>query len=173
MASFVDLIGHPLTWNQASIFAIRPQYELCSEQQLLGTLRLKNIVTFAAVFENTDTFRFEQAIRLGRSHTVRILANSTGAVLGTYAIQHPHTRSGVLELPNGVKLRGVGHPQFVDFEFKTESGELLVRLKRLPRFWRVHTQVELMPAAAQHADSPWLIALALYLVLLSLGDPGL
>ena len=159
--SLHDLVGRELKWTQPRAF--EREYELKDGDEIVAALRFRSMLGSHATAQTADGewtfkrvgfFRTWVSIRaLGSDQEIAIFRNSTWSGGGT------------LELPDGRRLPANTNFWGSTYEFKSESGETLVRYHRLRGVVHFSSAVEISAAAAAMPELPWLVPLGWYLAL--------
>ena len=74
------------------------------------------------------------------------------------------TGGGTLELPDGRRYQADTNFWMTAFTLTSESGEALVRYRRIGGLLTLSAAVEITPAGASVPELPWLVMLGWYLV---------
>jgi hypothetical protein len=72
------------------------------------------------------------------------------------------TGGGTLELPDGRRIDADTNCWMTTFAFTTETGEPLVRFRKIGGLLSLSSAVEITPAGAAFAKAPWLVMLGWY-----------
>ncbi len=157
-----DLVGHELKWFQPHM--LKMEYELQDGGELAATLRFRSSFGSLATAESADgcwTFKrvgfwaTKATIReCGAEQDLAVFRNNTW------------TSGGTLELPDGLRYPASTNFWATEYAFTTEAGELLVRYRRIGGVLHTSSQVDILPAAADLGELPWLVALGWYLTVM-------
>lgn len=161
MQGLMNLIGRELKWAQPSI--LKMNYELLSGDVLAATLRFRSTFGTLATGESADgCWTFKRAGFFNPRVTIRVCGNETDI-----AVFRNSTWSGggALELPDGRKLLATTNLWQTNLEFKTESGDTLLRFKSAG-LMHLSVTVEIQQRAIGLAELPWLVMLGCYLIVM-------
>lgn len=161
MQRLVELIGLGLKWTQPRV--LKMNYELLAGDALAATLNFRSSFGSLATGESADgcwTFKrtgfFQPRVTIrvcGYEADIAVFRNNTWSGGGT------------LELPDGRKLLATTNMWQTNLEFKTESGEILMRFKSAGLLHHSAT-VEIQQQAIGLGELPWLVMLGWYLIVM-------
>lgn len=161
MLSLRGLTNRELIWTQPRF--LKMEYELRAAGELAATLRFKSSFRSIATGECGDGM---WSFRRSGFPTSRVSVHSETLGVETAVFRCHLIRSGgVLDLPDGRRLRGSANFWQTRYELKTETGEWLVRVKTGGLF-RLTAPVEVAPSASALPAIPWMILLGFYLAVL-------
>jgi hypothetical protein len=161
----VEVIGRELKWVQPK--ALKMEYELRTDDELIATLRFRSSFGSFATAESADgcwTFK-----RVGFWQT-RVTIRGCGSETDIASFKNnTWSGGGTLELPDGRKILAATNFWKTSFEFKTETGETLVRFKTggLVHF---SAKVDIQPAAAEVPELPWVVMFGWYFAVMMYMD---
>lgn len=165
MKKIAEVIGRELEWVQPS--AWKMEYELRAGDEPIATLRFRSSFGSFATAESADgcwTFK-----RVGFWQTrATVRACGTDTDIATFR-NNTWSGGGTLELPDGRKLLATTNLWQTNFEFKTETGETLVRFKSRGLV-HLSATVEILPEAAGVPELPWLGMFGWYLAVMMYMD---
>jgi hypothetical protein len=165
MQRLVKLIGLELKWTQPRF--LKMNYELQAGEALAATLNFRSSFGSLATGESADgCWTFKRAGFFQPRVTIRVCGNETDI-----AVFRNNTWSGggTLELPDGRKVLATTNMWQTNLEFKTESGETLVRFKSAGVI-HLAAIVEIQQQAIGLAELPWLVMLGWYLIVMMNND---
>jgi len=163
-----DVVGQDLQW-------IRPHwrrldYELRNGADIVGTLAFRSAWGSLANAETGDgcwTFK-----RVGFLQTTATIRTGDGDADLAHFRNNTWTSGGTLELPDGRRYRAGSNFWMTGFEFTTDSGESLVRFRRICNVVHLSASVQILPAALDVAELPWLVTLGWYVTVQMHRDAG-
>jgi hypothetical protein len=165
MKKIAELIGRELEWVQPS--AWKMEYELRAGDELIATLRFRSSFGSFATAESADgcwTFK-----RVGFWQT-RVTIRGCGSEMDiAMFMNNTWSGGGALELPDGRKVLATTNLWQTNFEFRTEAGEALVRLKT-GGLVHLSAAVEIQPSAAGMPELPWVVMFGWYLTVMMYMD---
>jgi hypothetical protein len=160
-----QVIGRELKWQQPK--AWKMQYELRADDELIATLRFRSSFGSFATAESADgcwTFKrvgfwqTKATIRAcGSDNDIAVFRNNTWSGGGT------------LELSEGRKFLATTNVWQTNFEFQSETGQILVRFKP-GGFVHLSATVEIQTDAAGVPELPWIVMLGWYLTVMMYMD---
>lgn len=161
MRKINELIGAELVWRQPN--ALKMEYELLANNQTAATLRFRSSFGTLATAESADGCWTFKRVGFWKPHvTIRVC----GAETDMARFHHnTWTGGGTLELPDRRRYSASTNVWQTNLEFKTESDTALVRLKNGGVF-RLTAQVEILPTAQGLPETPWIVMLGCYLVVM-------
>lgn len=143
------------------------EYELRSDQQIAATLRFRSSFGSFATAESAEgcwTFK-----RVGFWQTkVTVRACDSDTDIATF-VNNTWSSGGTLTLPDGRKLLVSTNMWSTKYQIKTESETALIRYT-MGGLIHLSSEVEILPAAADLPELPWLVAFGWYLALLAYMD---
>ena len=161
MKRITELIGRELKWSQPSAFKMN--YELLSGDEPSASLRFRSSFGSLATgesangcwtFKRTGFFQTRVTIRVcGEETDIAVFRNNTWSGGGT------------LELSDRRKLLATTNLWQTNLEFKTESGESLLRFKSGGMI-HLSAIVEIQQQAVGLLELPWLVMLGWYLIVM-------
>jgi hypothetical protein len=163
-----DVVGHDLQW-------VRPHwrrldYELRDGTDVVATLAFRSAWGSMANAETGDgcwTFK-----RLGFLQTTATIRRCGGDEDLALFRNNTWTSGGTLELPDGRRYRAGSNFWMTGFEFTTEQGESLVRFRRIGGVVHLSASVQILPAALEVPELPWLVTLGWYVTVQMHRDAG-
>lgn len=161
MNRLADLIDRELTWIQPA--ALKMHYELHAGEEIAARLAFKSPFGSLATGASGDgCWTFKRAGFLQTRLTVRACGEETDI-----AVFRNNTWSGggTLEMTGGRRLFATTNLWETNLEFKTESGESLLRFKGKGSI-HVSARVEIQQGAIGLAELPWLVMLGWYLIVM-------
>lgn len=161
MRKLAELINRELKWTQPS--ALKMHYELHAGEEHAATLHFRSSYGSFAMGASADgCWTFKRAGFFQTRLTIRACNEDTDI-----AVFRNNTWSGggTLELPGGRKLLATTNLWQTNLEFKTESGETLLRFKS-GGLIHLSASVELQPEAVGLAELPLLVMLGWYLIVM-------
>lgn len=161
MDKLVDLIDRELKWTQPA--ALKMQYELHAGEELAARLAFRSSFGSFAMGQSADgCWTFKRAGFFQTRVTIRVCNEETDI-----AVFRNNTWSGggSLELRGGRKLLATTNLWQTNLEFKTESGETLIRFKS-GGVIHLSALVEIQPTAAGLTELPLLVMLGWYLIVM-------
>jgi hypothetical protein len=168
MRRIAELGAKELEWRQPG--SLTMDYELVAGDEGVATLRFRSMLGSLATGQSADgcwTFK-----RVGFFHPkVTVRACGSDGDLGTFR-NNTWSGGGSLTLRDGRKFLANTNLWATNFDFMTEAGDALIRL-RSGGMMRHHADVEILPPAAPLLiDTPWIVMLAWYLTVLMYIDAG-
>ena len=165
MKMIAEMIGRELKWVQPSVWKM--EYELRADDELIATLRFRSSFGSFATAESADgCWTFKRVGFWQTKATIRGCGSDT-----EIAIFKNNTWSGggTLELSDGRLLQATTNFWQTAFEFRSETGETLVRFKS-GGFVHLSATVEIHPDAAGRSELPWIVMLGWYLTVMMYMD---
>jgi hypothetical protein len=166
MLKMTDLIGRELKWIQPS--ALQMAYALQAGDTVAATLRFRSSLGSFATAESADgiwTFK-----RVGFwNPKVTIRAEGSDHDLGLFKNNTWHS-GGTLELPDGRKFPANTNFWATKYEFKTETGELLVSYSAIGGVLHMSSAVTIPAHTLEMAQMPWIVPLGWYLAVMMYMD---
>ena len=161
MKRLADLLDRELKWTQPG--ALKMHYELHAGEELAATLHFRSSFGSCAMGASADgCWTFKRAGFFQTRLTIRACGEETDI-----AVFRNNTWSGggTLELPGGRKLLATTNFWQTNLEFKTESGETVLRFKS-GGLIHLSALVEIQREAIGLAELPWLVMLGWYLIVM-------
>jgi len=160
-----QVIGRELKWQQPK--AWKMQYELRADDELIATLRFRSSFGSFATAESADgCWTFKRVGFWQTKATIRACGSDIDI-----AVFRNNTWSGggTLELSEGRKFLATTNVWQTNFEFQSETGQILVRFKP-GGFVHLSATVEIQPDAADVPELPWIVMLGWYLTVMMYMD---
>jgi hypothetical protein len=156
-----DVVGHLLDWEQPQFF--KAEYDLKRNADVIGTLK------FRSQFGSLATARFADGCwtfkRLGFLNTrVSIKVCDSEADIAIFR-NSAWSGGGLLDFPDGRQLTANTNFWHTRFEFSGTEGQPLIRYHTKNRL-RLSGQMEILPAAQEVPETPWLAMLGWYLAVM-------
>ena len=165
MDKIAELIGREVKWVQPS--AWKMEFELRAGDELIATLRFRSSWGSFATAESADgCWTFKRIGFWQTKATIRTCGSEADIALFN---NNTWSGGGTLELADGRKLLATTNGWRTTLEFKSETGETLVRFKS-GGFIHVSATVEIQPAAAEMPELPWIVMLGWYLIMMMYMD---
>ena len=165
MKKIAEVIDRELEWVQPS--AWKMAYELRAGDEPVATLRFRSSFGSFATAEGADgcwTFK-----RVGFWQT-RVTIRGCGSEMDIAMFKNnTWSGGGTLELPDERKVLASTNLWQTNFEFKTETGEALVRFKT-GGLVHLSATVEIQPDSAGMRELPWVVMLGWYLAVMMYMD---
>jgi len=156
-----EAIGRELKWVQPS--AWKMEYELRADDELIATLRFRSSWGTFATAESADgCWTFKRIGFWQTKATIRACGSDTELALFK---NNTWSGGGTLEFADGRKLLASTNGWRTTFEFKSETGETLVRFKS-GGFVHLSATVEIQPDSAGMTELPWIVMLGWYLTVM-------
>lgn len=165
MKRAADLIDCELKWTQPG--ALKMHYELHAGEELAARLAFRSSFGSFAMGQSADgCWTFKRAGFFQTRLTIRACNEEPDI-----AVFRNNTWSGggTLELPGGRKLLATTNLWQTNLDFKTESGETLLRFKSAGLI-HLSARVEIQPQAIALGELPWLVMLGWYLIVMLYND---
>ena len=165
MKRIAGVIGRELKWVQPS--AWKMEYELRADDELMATLRFRSSFGSFATGESGDgCWTFKRVGFWQTRATIRGCESETEIAMFK---NNTWSGGGTLELLDGRKLLATTNLWQTNFEFKSETGEILVRFKT-GGLVHLSATVEVQPDAAGMPELPWIIMFGWYLTVMMYMD---
>lgn len=165
MKVIAEVIGRELKWGQPR--AWKMEYELRSDHELIATLRFRSSFGSFATAESADgCWTFKRVGFWQTKATIRDCGSDTD--IATFK-NNTWSGGGTLELSGGRKVLATTNVWQTNFEFKSETGETLVRFKP-GGFVHLSATVEIQPDAAGMPELPLIVMLGWYLTVMMYMD---
>jgi hypothetical protein len=167
MRTIAELTGGELKWRQRGNFKM--DYELMSDGEVAATLRWRSVSGSLATAESADGCWTFKRVGVWR---VKVTVRRCGSETDLAAFRYDSTSGGVLTLHDGRRYPAYTTPRATSYDFRSDLGEPLIRLKSEGMMHHVGT-VEILPAAGPAlANVPWIVMLAWYLTVMTYIDEG-
>lgn len=161
MKRLADLIDRELKWTQPGAFKMH--YELHSGDEIAAALRFRSLFGSFATGESADgCWTFKRAGFFQTRVTIRVCGEETDLAVFK---NNTWKGGGALELPDGRRLLATTNLWQSNLEFKTESGEVLIRFKT-GGLIHLSALVEIQPRALGMAELPLMVMLGWYLIVM-------
>jgi len=156
------LVWRKLKWRETRLFG--RSYEMLDGSTVVATLRFPGWFRTYAVAESSDgTWTFTRLGFWQRRVGVRVGGTETNlAVFKSGVFKY----GGMLELADGRSYQVTNNFWHSRCEVKTGTDQELIRYSGIWRFFRMGSTVEILPAAKDLAELPWLVVLVWYLVIM-------
>ena len=167
MKKLAELIGHELKWVQPH--TMKQEYELRAGNDLIAaTLCFRSAFgSFATAASADGEWTFK---RVGFSQTkVTIRAAGSEEDLAVFK-NNTWKGGGTLQLPDGRSYPANTNFWATQYEFKTETGDSLIRYRKIGGFLHMSSAVEIDPLAKNLPEMPWMVMLGWYLTLMMYAD---
>lgn len=165
MKRAVDLIDCELKWTQPK--ALKMHYELHAGEELAARLAFRSSFGSFAMGQSADgSWTFKRTGFFQTRVTIRPCEVETDIAQFR---NNTWSGGGTLELPDGRRLLATTNLWQTNLEFKTESGETLLRFKS-GGLIHLSARVEIEPQAIELAELPWLTMLGWYLIVMMYMD---
>jgi hypothetical protein len=161
-----ELIGGELKWVQPTAF--KPQYELRAGDELVAHLRISGLFRDQAAAESADGCWMFERVGFWRNK-VRVRAGGAQSAAAVFKLSRWGDGSGVLQLRDGRKLPATTNFWRTEYQFRSEAGELLLRLSSAGVL-RQNAKVEVHARAAGLPELPWLMMLGMFLMVAARAD---
>ena len=160
MVRIADLAGRELRWVKAAR-ADGGGYQLRDGEDVVATLGFRSSWGTLATAKSADgcwTFK-----RVGFLQTrVTIRACDSEEEIAVFK-NNSWSGGGTLELPDGRRLAADTNCWMTTYGFTSETGEPLVRFRKIGGLLHLSSAVEILPAGATFSRAPWLVMLGWYL----------
>lgn len=161
-----DFATEPLRWEQPR--SLRMDYELRTADRLIATLRFRSAFgSFATLQDGEGCWTFK---RVGFWHpqvTIRALESDQEVAIFR---NNTWTHGGTLAFADGRCYLASTNFWTTEYHFKTMTAEPLVAFRKIGGLLHLSSQVEILPAAAQLPELPWLVGFGWYLTILMHAD---
>lgn len=165
MKRAADLIDCEVKWTQPK--ALKMHYELLAGEELAARLAFRSSFGSFAMGQSADgCWTFKRTGFFQTRLTVRPCEEETDIALFR---NNTWSGGGTLDLPDGRRLLATTNLWQTNLEFKTESGETLLRFKS-GGLIHLSARVEIEPQAIELAELPWLTMLGWYLIVMMYMD---
>lgn len=162
MLKMTELIGRELKWLQPNV--LRMEYELRMDDTVAAIVRFRSSFgTFAAAESADGIWTFKRVgfwqprvtiRKQGMEENLAIYRNNTWKGGGT------------LELPDGRTYPANTNFWATQYEFKTETGTVLVSYYRIGGLLHMSSGVRIPAQTAEITQMPWMILLGWYLIVM-------
>ena len=167
MKTIGEVSGLELNWQQRGNFKM--DYELVAGDTLAATLRWRTATGSLATAESADGCWTFKRVGLWR---VRVTIRACGSDTDLATFRQDREGDGTLTLSDGRRLLAHSTPRATSYDFRTDSGEPLIRLNSEGMMRHVGS-VRILPTADPVlAQIPWLVMLAWYLTVMTYLDEG-
>ena len=166
MMHMSELIGSELKWVQPH--ALKMEFELHAGERVAATLNFRSSFgSFATAASADGSWTFK---RVGFWRTrVTIRTSGTETELAVFR-NNTWSGGGTLEFPDGRKFPANTNFWTTQYEFKTETGEALIRYKQIGGMLHMSSAVEIHTPAKDMAEMPWMVLLGWYLTVMMYMD---
>lgn len=165
MRRIAELLTYDLKWTQPQ--ALKMEYELHADGELVATLRFKSTFGTLATAESADGSWTFKRVGFFKTHvTIRVAGSDENIAVFK---NNAWTSGGILELADGRKFPASTNFWQTQYELKSEAGEPLLRFKN-GGFLHLSAEVTILPQAASLPELPWIMALGLYLIVMLRND---
>ncbi|MFM2125964.1 MAG: hypothetical protein RL328_2415 [Acidobacteriota bacterium] len=160
MKDIRDVQGE-LRWVQTS--ALKRDYELRADQELVAQLRFRSLMgSFAEAENSLGRWTFK---RVGFLHPrVTIRASATDADIATFR-NNTWSGGGTLTLSDGRTFLATTNCWHSSLEIQTEPGEVLVRLQTTG-IWQNCATVSITSHGLEIPELPWITLFAWYVIVM-------
>lgn len=161
-----ELVGQELKWVQPH--AMKREYELRAGDEIAATLRFRNAFgSFAAAAGADGEWTFKRVGFLQTRVTIRAAGSENDLAVFK---NNTWKGGGTLELPDGRSYPADTNFWATRYAFKTETGEPLIRYRKIGGFLHMSSAVEIDPLARHMPEMPWMVMLGWYLTLMMYSD---
>jgi hypothetical protein len=165
MRSIMQHTGLSMQWKQPHL--MEPAFELKYSEEVLASLRFKNSFgSYAEGAISEGEWSFKTKGFLSTQVIIRVKGSEKNVALYR---NNTWSGGGTLEFPDGRKYQANSNFWHAQFEFTDESGETLIRFTNIEGF-KLHAQLELLPAAYKLQETPLLVLLGWYLAVMTSRD---
>jgi hypothetical protein len=161
MRSIRERIGGGLKWTQPR--AMKREFELKAGDELVETLRFRSAFGSLATVESSEGSWTFKRVGFWQTRVTICAAGSEQEIAGFR--NNTWSGGGTLELPNGRQLRANTNFWMSKYEFQDQAEQPLVRFTRIGGAFHLSAQVEILQAAADLPELPWIVALGMYLAI--------
>ena len=159
MKRIQEFIGRELKWIQPR--ATSREFELKADDEVAAVLRFRTLFGSLATAETADGSWSFKRVGFWQTHvTIRPAGVDEETAI---FVNNTWTDGGTLTLADRRQLRANTNMWNSKYEFKTESGESLVRYRKIGGLLHLSSLMEIAPSAAGYVELPWLVALGWYL----------
>ncbi|HXI88378.1 MAG TPA: hypothetical protein VNO24_00055 [Blastocatellia bacterium] len=161
MKKLADLLDRELKWTQPA--TLKMHYELNAGDELAATLRFRSLFGSLATGESGDgCWTFKRAGFFQTRATIRVCGEEADIAVFKH---NTWSGGGALELQDGRKMLATTNLWQSNLEFKTESGEVLLRFQSAG-LMHLSALVEIRPEAIGLAELPWMVMFGWYLIVM-------
>lgn len=161
MKKLADLLDRELKWTQPG--ALKMHYELNAGEEIAARLAFRSSFGSLATGESADgCWTFKRAGFFQTRVTIRVCGEETDIAVFK---NDTWSGGGTLELPGGRNLLATTNLWQTNLEFKTESGEALLRFQSAGLI-HLSASVEIQREAIGLAELPWLVMFGWYLIVM-------
>jgi len=165
MEKTASFIGLPLEWHRPSVF--RPEYELKSGEALVATLHFRSAWgTFATARSGDGCWTFKRVGFWQTRATIRPC--DCDEEIATFK-NNTWSGGGTLLFPDGRQYPANTNFWQTQYEFKTETGESLIHYRNRGLLG-MSAEVTILPGAQEVPESPWMVMLGWYLIVMMQND---
>ena len=166
MLRIAELAGHDLKWVQPDGFKM--EYELLDGDTVAATLRFRSSFGSFATAESADgIWTFKRVGFWQTSATVR--ASGSDVDLARFK-NDTWSGGGTLEISNGRKYLANTNFWSTQYDFKTETGELLISYQKIGGLLHMGSSLKINPSASEVAELPWMVPFGWYLTVMMYMD---
>ena len=154
------LVGAELEWTRPHLLS--PEYELCHDSDVIGSLKFRSAFgSFATATVDLGCWTFKRTGFIKTHVTVKPCDSERE--IGVF---HNNTwkGGGTLELPGARAIQANTNFWHSKYEF-TKDGQPLVRYSTRHRL-KLTGRMEILPAAVEMPELPWLMMLGWYLAVM-------
>jgi hypothetical protein len=161
MKRIADFSKSQMQWKQPHLTAAT--YELKSNGELLASLMFNTAFGSLATGECADgKWTFKRVGFLNTHVSVRVAGTENDIAVFRNSTW---SQGGTLEFPDGRKFNANSNFWHSMFEFTSENGEPIIRFTNIGGF-KLHAELEILPAASKVTELPWIIILGWYLTVM-------
>ena len=161
-----EVTGQGLKWVQHH--ALKMEYELRAGDTVAATLRFRSSFgSFATAASADGSWTFKRVGFWQTKATVR--ASGAETDLAVFK-NNTWSGGGTLELPDGRKYPANTNFWATQYEFKTETGEVLISYRKIGGLLHLSAAVEIYTPAKDIAEMPWMVLLGWYLTVMMYRD---
>jgi hypothetical protein len=166
MMKMAELIGQELEWVQPH--ALKMEYELHAGDAVAATLHFRSSLgSFATGTSADGSWTFKRVGFWETKVTVRASGEETDLAVFK---NNTWSGGGALELPDGRQYPANTNFWATHYEFKTETGEVLISYRKIGGILHMSAAVEIYPAAKDLPEMPWMVLLGWYLTVMMQRD---
>jgi hypothetical protein len=159
MKRIADLAGRDLRWAKAD--RRTGGYELRDGDEVVATLKFRSSWGTLATAESADgCWTFKRVGFLQTRATIRACGSEDEIAVFK---NNTWTGGGTLEMPDGRRLEADTNCWMTTFSFASDTGQALVRFRKIGGLINLSSAAEITPAGAAFASAPWLVMLGWYL----------
>ena len=166
MQRIADLVGQELTWVQPR--ASKMEYELRAGDIVAATLVFRSSFgSFATATSADGIWTFKRVGFFNTKVAVRALNSETDLAVFR---NNTWRGGGTLEMADGRKYPANTNFWTTQYEFTTESGEMLISYKKIGGILHMSSATEIHPLAINIRELPWIVSLGWYLTVMMYMD---